>query len=184
MSSISLLNKRKFKINDNITIHIPTVGELRKDYKETGEIVYPYYLMMTNLFLATSCDIMIELDEQGIDFTKWTDYNTFLTLYAGMTKQLLNEHSYLIFDNLNLADFDIVPEPNGKSVVLKSDSGFVLDERTYMQIGSVLTAITGIKKNHRKMGNETAKQYAIERAKAHRRHSAKRIKDSMEMSFD
>lgn len=184
MANVSLLNKTTFKVNDDLTIKIPTMGELRSQVEGGNEIVYPYYLMLVNMFLATSCDLMVELDEQGIDFTKWSDYNTFLTLFSSMDKDTLRTYSYLLLQDHNLADFVMVPDADGQHIVLFNPEGIILDEMLYLQMSSVFSAITGIKKNKRKMGNETMKQYAIERTKAHRRNAAKRIKSSIEMTFD
>lgn len=160
------------------------MGELRSQVDETNEIVYPYYLMLLNMFLATSCDIMVELDEQGIDFTKWSDYNTFLTLFQSANNETLRKFSYLLIKDHNLADFMIIPAPDGKNLLLVNPDGTVINEMVYMQMSSVFSAISGIKKNRRKMGNETMKQYAIERTKAHRKNQARRIKSSIEMTFD
>ena len=140
--------------------------------------------MLLNMFLATSCDIMSELDEQGIDFTKWSDWNTFLTMFATMNKDIMREYSYLILQDHNLADFELMPDATGEHVILKNPDGVVINEMLYMQISNTLSVISGIKKNRRKLGNETMKQYAIERARAHKRNNAKRIKSAIEMTFD
>lgn len=184
MAEISLLNRRSFKINNDISVYIPTVGELREIVSDTEGTVYPIYLLMVNLFLATSCDIMVELDEQGIDFTKWSDYSTFLTMLNIMNKDMLREYSHLLITGCNLADFRMTPSPDGQHVLLQNQDGVTINEAVYMQMSSTYSAITCIKKNRRKMGNETMKQYAVERAKAHRRNNAKRIKRSIESVFD
>lgn len=56
MSDISLLNKTKFKVNDNITVHIPTLGEIKGDSPKlygTDEDEANFYSLVS-LFTSTS----------------------------------------------------------------------------------------------------------------------------------
>ena len=46
MSDISLLNKTKFKVNDNITVHIPTLGEIKGDSPKP--VSYTHLTLPTN----------------------------------------------------------------------------------------------------------------------------------------
>ena len=182
MSDISLLNKRKLQVSTEITVHIPTLGEIRGDAE--SENSHTDYLSLVNMFSATACDIMIELDEQGIDFTKWSDYNTFLMMFNTCKKETLEKFSWLLFDDINLSTFQIVENEKTKRLTLADTaSNAEIDEMVYMRLSTIFCTINGIKKNHRKMGNETMKQYAIERAKAHRKN-AKRLQQENESVFD
>ena len=76
MSDVSLLDKHKFVVNNQITVHIPTIKEIRGDSPilfGTDKDEADFYSLV-NLFSATSSDIMVELDEMGIDFTTWSDF--------------------------------------------------------------------------------------------------------------
>lgn len=109
MGDISLLNKHSFIVNDKITVHIPTLREIRGNTAQivTADSDEAKYFSLVNMFSATPCDIMLELDRQGIDFTKWTDYKTFLMMFQGISQETLKEKSFLLFDNINLADFQV-----------------------------------------------------------------------------
>lgn len=181
MSDISLLHKRKFVVNDKITVHIPTIGEIKgtsvidsgTDVDEAG------YYSLISLFSSTSTDIMLELDSQGIDFTKWSDFQTFLMLFNNTPKDQLYQKSPLLFDNINLGDFELsVNMENELPILYDSKHDVIIDELIYMRLSTIFCTINCTKKRHRKMGNDTAKEYAIEREKAHREHR-KRKKQTM-----
>jgi hypothetical protein len=182
MSDISLLSKRKFVVTNDITVHIPTIREIRGNDDEPSK--QADYWSVVNMFAATSCDIMIELDEQGIDFTKWSDFNTFLMMFNGVSKDTLHEMSPLLFDNVDLSTF-VIKENANKTHLLLADtnSETTIDELVYMRLSTIFCTINNMKKNHRKMGNEVMRKYAIERAKAHRQN-AKRAKQEAESYFD
>ena len=182
MSDISLLSKRKFIVTNDITVHIPTLREIRGNDDEMSR--QADYWSIVNMFAATACDIMIELDEQGIDFTKWSDFNTFLMMFNGIDKKLLHDMSPLMFDDIDLSNF-VIKENSNKSALLLVDEqkNVVIDELVYMRLSTIFCTINNMKKNHRKMGNEVMRKYAIERAKAHRQN-AKRVKQEAESYFD
>ena len=103
MSDVSLLDKHKFVVNNQITVHIPTIKEIRGDSPilfGTDKDEADFYSLV-NLFSATSSDIMVELDEMGIDFTTWSDFTTFLMLFGGTSKDVMREKSHLLFENIN-----------------------------------------------------------------------------------
>lgn len=171
--SISLLNKRSFVVNDKITVHIPTLREIRGGTAQlvTADSDEAKYFALVNVFSATPCDIMLELNKLGIDFTKWTDYKTFLMMFQGMDREMLREKSFLLFENINLADFEVsVNTTNQLPVLYDRQHDIVIDEMLYMQISAIICGMNFIEKNHRKMGNETMKNYALEREEAHRRN--------------
>lgn len=176
MGDISLLNKRKFVINDKITIHIPTIREIRGDsYLDGINTDEADYYSLINLFSVTSTDIMLELHKQGIDFTQVSDYTTFLMMFSNIPDTVMQSKSHLLFENINFADFTISINPeNQEPVLYDATHDIVIDEMLYMRMSTVFCTINRLKKNKRKMGNETMKQYAIEREEQHRKHRKKK----------
>ena len=57
--NISLLCRRKYKLKCGITLHIPTIGEIRG---ESDEDVEEYYSLLTP-FVSTPSDFIVELLE-------------------------------------------------------------------------------------------------------------------------
>ena len=180
MSDVSLLNKKKFVVNDKITVHIPTIKEIRgdspiahgtdKDEEEVYSIV--------NLFSSTSSDIMVELDEMGIDFTTWSDFTTFLMLFSGMIKDssdVLRRKSHLLFENINLADFEVsINEVNELPILYDAEHDIIIDEFIYMQLSTIFCTMHSIDKVRRKPGDKTARDYIIERQKTKAKRRKKR----------
>lgn len=174
MSDISLLNKTKFMVNNQITVHIPTLKEIRGDSPRlygTDEDEADFYSVIS-LFTSTSSDIMLELDKAGLDFTTISDFQTFLLLFNGIPKDILTKESPLLFDNIDLANFESrISEVNNLPILYDSRNGITIDELIYMQLSTIFCTIHSIEKKHRKPGDQTAKNYILERqrTKAKRR---------------
>lgn len=172
-NDISLLDRTKYVVNDKITVHIPTIREIRgKSFFENGTSTDEIdYNSLINLFSVTSTDLMVELDKKGIDFTTVSDFTTFLMMFGNTPKELLRNKSPLLFDNINLADFAISIDPQTNQPVLydvKHD--ICIDELIYMQLSTIFCVMNSMRKNTRKMGNDTMRKYAIEREKQHRKN--------------
>lgn len=184
MNDISLLNKGKLIVNNEITVHIPTIREIKGTSPEmlgTDEDEAEFYSLV-NLFVSTSSDIMVELDELGIDFTTWDDYKTFMMLFSSMPKDILKKKSPLMFENINLADFELsVNEVNGLPILHDKKHDVIIDELIYMQLSAIFCNIYGIEKKRRKPGDNTAKNYIIERQKA---KAKRRKKQAYTSHFD
>ena len=76
----SLMRGRDFKINDKITIHMPSVGDII-DYGEQK------YFQLVYLFCSTSSDYKAQLDSVGVDWQKVSDFEMFRQLFIGNKNQ-------------------------------------------------------------------------------------------------
>lgn len=153
-SSINLLYKRSYPINDKISVVIPTVGEILED--EDG-----YYTLLS-MFTAAPIDMMVQLDDAGVDFTEINDFELFMILF----NMLKEEDTSLILGDLDLADFVFATnEQNGQLVLLNPDDGTVIDRAIHQKIAITLRTIHHLKRDRRKPGNQEAKEYMIERAR-------------------
>ena len=81
-NKFSLLGRKKYKLTDKITVRIPTIEEIRKT--ETSE---QEYYQAVFLFTKTQCDIMVELDEVGKDYTQVDDYDLFVSFFGSEIQQ-------------------------------------------------------------------------------------------------
>lgn len=167
MSTINLLYKKEYPINDFIKIIIPTVGDIIDAEDD-------YYNLVT-LFTAMPIDLLVQLDDAGIDFAKINDYELFLQLFPSL-KEL---DTHLIFGDLDLSKFDFaISTQNGNIVLRDEENGIVIDRAIHDKIASVLRRIHHLEKNRRKPGNEEARKYMLERARAKMRRNRNRKKDS------
>ena len=167
MSVINLLYKREYPINEHIKIAIPTVGEII-DNEEA-------YYGLVSMFTAMPIDLMVQLEDNGIDFTSIDEYELFLILFPG-----LKEHdTHLLFGDLDLSKFEMaVNEQNGNIVLLDNENDIVIDRAIHDRIACALRKMHHLEKNIRKPANEAAKKYMLDRARAKLRRNKKRANES------
>ncbi len=167
MATKSLLYKREVPVTNHIKIIIPTVQEVLEQEDNYYGIVYT--------ITASPYDMMVQLDDAGIDFTQINDYELFLLMFATMRES----DTSLVFGDLDLKKFVPVVNPQNQMVVLRDpESGAVIDRVIHDQICCVLRGIHHLKKNNKKPGNNAAKKYLLERA----RRKLKRRRNSVDAS--
>lgn len=154
MATQNLLYARNFKINDSISVVIPTVGEIIDDEDN-------YYSLVT-CFTAMPIDMMLLLDDIGIDFTTINSYELFLILSEGIKTQ----DTSLLFGNLDFSKFNMSVNPRNESLVLyNEEDDIMIDRGVYERISSVVRKINHLKRNNRKPGNKEAQEYMLKRAR-------------------
>lgn len=156
----NLLYKRECKVNDKISIVIPTVGEIDDDMNN--------YYGLVSACTAMPIDMMVELDDMGIDFTEITPYELFITMFLVFLK---GRDTHLLFGDLDLGNFSDEPglDPNtGQMVLLDEKDDIVIDIGVYNKIADTLRYIHHMKKDKRKPVNKAAKDYLLERARIKR----------------
>jgi len=167
MATLNLLYKKEYPVNDAIKIVIPTVGEIIDNEDD-------YYNLVTAL-TAMPIDLMVQLDDAGIDFTQIGEYDLFLILFAGI--QMLDTH--LIFGDLDLTKFELKPSPqNGKPILYDKVNDITIDKAIQSKIAGILRKIHHMQKNHRKPANKEAKAYMLERARIKMQRNKNRKMDS------
>lgn len=167
MSTLNLLYQRQYAINDSIKIVIPTVGEVIDNEDE--------YYSLISLLTAMPVDLLVRLDEVGIDFTEINEYELFILLFEGMK----NQDTHLVFGDLDLSKFEImVNQQNGNVVLRDEENDITIDRAIHGQIAGVLRKIHHLEKNRRKPANEEAKKYMLERARAKAKRNKNRKQDS------
>jgi len=167
MATLNLLYKQEYAINEHIKIQIPTVGEVLDNEDD-------YYTMVTML-TAMPVDMMVQLDDIGVDFTAINEYELFLILFNA----LKDKDTSLIFGELDLKPFLSAVNPQNNTIVLRNkETGVVIDRGIQGQIASVLRKIHNLKRNNRKPANQEAREYMLQRAREKMRRRSKRMNDS------
>ena len=92
MPTRHLLYQKDIPINDYIRVMIPTVGEVLENEDS--------YYSMVSMLTAMPIDMMVQLDDIGIDFTTINEWELFLLLFNSLKEQ----DTSLIF-----GDFDLKP---------------------------------------------------------------------------
>lgn len=148
------LYKREHRINDHITIKIPTVRDIINDESS--------YYSNISMIISTPYEMMVQLDSVGIDFSKITEWDLFCFLF----KELRTRDLSLIFGDLDLTRFvPSVSDQNGDRVLRDTSTGAIIDQSVHFLISTYLRNMLGIEKNDKTPGNEEARKYMIERAR-------------------
>lgn len=154
MPTQNLLYKKQYPINNSISIVIPSVGQILDN--EDG------YYGLVSILTATPVDLMVQLDDAGIDFTSINEYELFLLMFDGLKSQ----NTSLVFGDLDLSKFKMaVNEQNGNIVLFDEEHDITIDRAIHSQIAGVLRKIHHLEKNRRKPANIEAKEYMLKRAR-------------------
>ena len=175
----SLLVCNNIDITSQISIHIPTVGEILND--EQG------YYNIVGQIIASPYSRMVELDDIGIDFTTISDFDLFI-MYAAI---IFSQDLSLIFGNTfkslkeKILDEKISLEQKEKflRIIYKTDNNekclydavddIIIDNNTYQLIADTIRKINDFSKETRKPGNESAKKYLLEKKRRYQKRHAK-----------
>lgn len=144
-----------FIISKYITIHQPTLGEIC-DFGESK-----YYSMIYGI-VATPQSMKGRLWQLGIDYTKISPYELFLTSYKTFDR---NETS-LVFGDLDFSKFEVVENKNDELLLFQimNNEPIILDEYTYGIIVDYLCKAHFIERDFKVPMNETTKMILIEDA--------------------
>ncbi len=150
--AINLLYKHEWPINSKLNIVIPTVGEIIADEDK-------YYGLVGSL-TASPLDMMVALDDAGIDFTKLNDYDLFIILFNGIR----STDTHLVFGDIDLSKFQLAKsDKNDQIILVDKENDIIIDRAIHNKIATSLRTIHGLKKNIRKVNDEDTKKYLLER---------------------
>lgn len=162
----NLLRISDYEINDKIAVHVPTVNEIF-DFGDQK-----YYSIVQTL-IATPFDLMVELDDIGIDYETITDYQLFVLMMESIA--INEEDTSIFFGNLNLKSFQEAVNPqNGEKVLWDKDNDIVIDQMIALEICNAIRKIHFWKAPLGKAGNAEAKAYLIERNRKKKQRLAKK----------
>ena len=165
----SLLVGRDVKINNYITLKVPTVKEILK-YGQNK------YFELVSLLTSTSYQHLLYFHENGKDYRDIDDYTVFLLSIS----QITSEDSYMVFKNLDITKLQLSTknkeneEDNNINntnntfddvVVINKEGEIVIDECTYYIIVDYLREMCGLERIHRIAGNEATYDIYIREAR-------------------
>ena len=159
----SLLNATSVDIVPNLSIRIPTVGEILEDEDK-------YYGIVSSL-TASPFQYMVQLDDMGIDYTQITDYQLFMMLFPMYAQSDLS----LLFGDLNTSDFNVyVNQDDDNQVIYSPSNNIVIDELVYNDLADMIRKINLFEKVKSKPGNESARKYLLEKERKKQKRNAKK----------
>lgn len=153
-------------INDKVKIHIPTLGEIC-DYGEDN------YFALIYQITATPSDMMWQLDEIGIDFTKIDNFTLFSQItclkFDGMKEedfQMNKNRTSILLGDLNLYDFDLKMDiSNNEPCLYDQKTDNKIDGYTYKLICDCIRKIHFLEEHIEIPANESTRIVLIEDAK-------------------
>ena len=162
----NLLKVNEYKVNDKISVHVPTVDEIF-DFGDQK-----YYSTVQTL-VATPFDLMVELDDIGIDYESITDYQLFVLMMESI--DINEDDTTIFFGNLNLKNFQEAVNPkNGEKVLWDKNNDIVIDQMIALEICNAIRKIHFWEAPVGRAGNAEAKRYLIERKRKTKQRLAKK----------
>lgn len=162
----NLLRISDYEINDKISVHVPTVNEIF-DFGDQK-----YYSIVQTL-VATPFDLMVELDDIGIDYETITDYQLFILMMESIAVN--EDDTSILFGDLNLKGFQEAVNPqNGEKVLWSKDNDIVIDQMIALEICNAIRKIHFWEAPIGRAGNAEAKRYLIERNRKKKKRLAKK----------
>ena len=162
----SLLKMSSVDIVPNLSVRIPTVGEILEDEKS-------YYTLINSL-TATPFQYMVQLDDMGIDFTTINDYQLFLLIFPSFAKTDMS----ILFGNIDFSDIEVKTNTQNDSAILHSEKNdIIIDELVYSEIVKAIRKINGLQRENRKPGNDEAKEFRINLERKKQKRNARKPYD-------
>lgn len=174
ITQLQLFYGDDYVVNDFITIHQPTIGDILEYDKQYGE---SSFWTMLNVFTANPTSYRLFLwKDMNIDWTFLNDYQLFLILY----KTLSIEQTRLIFGDLDFSKFEIYTLPEEEwtnidekgitdiikvlrnSTLYNPELEFELDEDNYNVIVYYLRSAFNMFPKIEKAKDRTTKEWMIE----------------------
>lgn len=159
----SLLKATSIDIAPNLTLRIPTVGEILNNEQE--------YYNIVSTFTTTPFQYMVQLADMGIDYTEITEYELFKILFPLYAKFDLS----MLFGDLNTSDFEVYTLKKDDSQVIYSPSNDItIDKSTYNDLVDAIRKINLFEKVKSKPGNEHMKEYLLKKERKRQKRNAKK----------
>lgn len=162
----SLLRTNQYRINDTISVYVPTIGEIY-DYGESE------YYNIVQLLTSVPYDLMVQLDDMGIDYETISEYQLFITLIKSfiMNKKDLS----IVFGSLDVSSLKFAENTkNGETVLVDANNNPVIDKLIQYEIANAIRKIHFWSKTDKQAGNKEAKDYLIERNRLKQQRAAKK----------
>ena len=152
-----------YKVNDNITMISPTIG----DIIEFGE---NEYFSAVHYLTCIPSDMISTLWDMGIDWETIDDFELFIMLTRTLTKESLK----LVFTDLDLSQMEIkINEENGEVILRNEETNQTIDKLAYLKIVEYLRKIHCLKPKPKRAANKDTKMVLIEVDRQDKRQAMK-----------
>ena len=155
LDELQLFRGEDFVVNDYLTIHHPSIGEI-SDFGEQR------YYATVFMLCATPSDYKVVLwDDMHLDWEQVDEFEFFDVLRQALPADDIS----LLLGNFPLKDLALGINPqNGESVLYSEESGKIcFDRAAYIEMTTFLRQLHGLEKRCDVAGNEQSKRYLLEK---------------------
>jgi len=166
------LYAKTLPISGAISLQVPTLGEILDQEDEYYDVV--------STIIATPYDMMVQLDDAGIDFTQINDYELFCLLFP----RLKSMNTKLLFGDLDLSCFEpAVDSEDGRLFLVDPVTDVRIDRVVHDQMCRQIRRMLHLTKDAKTPGNEEARKYMLDRARKKLKRSKGKRPDSQLESY-
>ena len=150
VDELALYFGNDYVLNEYITIHQPTVGEIAR-YGEKR------YLGLIHTLTSTPSDMISVLWDIGID---WEEISEFELFYLLISRWVNPEDTKILLGDLRLCDFNLYKNENDEVVMKNGDC--IIDMNIHRIMTDVIRKMHGLKRNVKRAANRITKEMMIE----------------------
>lgn len=166
----SLLRTNQYRINDTISIYVPTIGEIY-DYGESE------YYQIVQLLTSVPYDLMVQFDDMGVDYETISEYKLFLMMLESFMMQ--KKDLSIVFGSFDISKLKFAENnQTGEKVLIDEDENPIIDKLIQYEIAAAIRKVHFWSKTDKKAGNEEAKKYLIERNRLKQQRAARKKQNS------
>ena len=163
-----------YVINDNISIHQPSIGEVMS-YGEAQ------YFSMVHTITAIPSDMKSQLWDMGLDWCEIEDFELFMMLI----QTLEPERTAILFGDIDFSSLKpFRNNQNGHIVLANKETGLIVDKMIYLRIVNYLRKLHNIKPKIEKAANKRTRQVLIEEDRQRLMHAKEKPFKSLSIFFN
>ena len=163
----SKLYKTSIEVSDAISVMVPTVGQIIDNEDD--------YYQVACMIVATPYDMMVQLDDAHIDFTKIDDFDLFILLFENLRAM----NTSLIFGERDRSGMKVARfEGTGELVLVDKERDITIDRVVHAKLCDSIRNMLHMEKNNKKPGNEEARKYLIDRERKRQKRAKSKQRDS------
>jgi len=162
-----LLYTRDFAVSEHLTIHVPTLREVLGCYED--------YYSVVSAVISTPSDLMVQLEDMGIDFMKMDDFTLFCIVWYDLQERQ-REHPdvfRMIFGEFDLSKLTPVRLEDESTVIQNANGSIRIDSAMHEKLCGFLRAVLCVEKNVRNPANEEARRFMIKMERRKQQRAAR-----------
>jgi len=166
-----LLYTRDFTVSKHLSIHVPTLREVLGCYED--------YYSIVSAVISTPSDLMVQLEDMGIDFMKMDDFTLFCIVWYDLQERQ-KEHPdvfRLIFGEFDLSKLTPVRLGDGSTAIRNANGSIRIDSAMHEKLCGFLRAVLCVEKNVRNPANEEARRFMIKMERRKQRRAERERKE-------